>query len=53
MIPHERAMVKKLEGRPFVLVSVSADDDVATLKADGRPWDGPGGPPPTPPGWRH
>lgn len=32
MIPHERELVKKLEGKPFVLLSVSADDDLKTLK---------------------
>src|SRR5262249_26063739 len=26
MIPHQREMVKKLEGKPFALISVSADD---------------------------
>jgi thiol-disulfide isomerase/thioredoxin len=32
MIPHERALVKKLKGKPFVLVSVSADDEKKTLQ---------------------
>lgn len=32
MIPHERDMVKKLEGKPFQLISVSADDEKDTLK---------------------
>lgn len=32
MIPHERDMVKKLEGKPFELVSISFDDSVETLK---------------------
>jgi thiol-disulfide isomerase/thioredoxin len=32
MIPHEREMVKKLKDKPFALVSVSADDEVQTLK---------------------
>jgi thiol-disulfide isomerase/thioredoxin len=31
MIPHERDMVKRLRGQPFVLVSISADDDKQTL----------------------
>ncbi len=31
MIPHERDMVKKLEGKKFKLVSVSADDKKETL----------------------
>ena len=51
MIPHERELVKKLEGKPFVLLSVSADDEVKTLKEflekEPMPWvhwhDGPGG----------
>ena len=32
MIPHERAMVKKHAGKPFVFVSVSADDEAKTVK---------------------
>jgi thiol-disulfide isomerase/thioredoxin len=48
MIPHERAMVRKYAGKPFVLVSVSADDKKETLKEflDKEPmpwvhwWDG-------------
>jgi thiol-disulfide isomerase/thioredoxin len=32
MIPHERALVGKLQGKPFVLVSISVDDDKETLK---------------------
>ena len=31
MIPHEREMVARLKGKPFVLVSVSADEQKATL----------------------
>jgi thiol-disulfide isomerase/thioredoxin len=31
MIPHEREMVKKLAGKPFALISVSADDKKETL----------------------
>ena len=31
MIPHEREMVKHLEGKPFALISVSADDQKETL----------------------
>ena len=42
MIPHEREMVKKMEGKPFVLVSVSADDKKETLtdflKDNPMPW---------------
>lgn len=32
MIPHEREMVEKLKGKPFVLISISADDEKKTLK---------------------
>lgn len=32
MIPHEREMVKKLEGKPFVFISVSADDKKEKVK---------------------
>jgi len=42
MIPHEREMVKKLEGKPFVLVSISGDarKDTLTkfLKDNPMPW---------------
>jgi thiol-disulfide isomerase/thioredoxin len=42
MIPHEREMVKKLDGKKFALVSVSADDEVKTLKdfleKESMPW---------------
>lgn len=42
MIPHEREMVKKLEGKPFLLVSVSADDQKETLtkflEKEPMPW---------------
>jgi thiol-disulfide isomerase/thioredoxin len=31
MIPHERAMVERLKDKPFVLVSISADDKKETL----------------------
>jgi len=31
MIPHERQMAEKFKGRPFSLISVSADDDKETL----------------------
>jgi len=52
MIPHERELVKKLDGKPFVLLSVSVDDaktDVTDfLKEEKMPWahwfDGRGGP---------
>jgi thiol-disulfide isomerase/thioredoxin len=32
MIPHEREMVARLKGKPFALVSVSADDDREAVK---------------------
>ena len=32
MIPHERAMVERLKDDPFVLVSISADEELETLK---------------------
>jgi thiol-disulfide isomerase/thioredoxin len=51
MIPHEREMVSRLEGKPFRLVGLSIDDDVKTLKnflaKEKLPWThwwaGPGG----------
>lgn len=42
MIPHEREMVKRLDGKPFVLLSVSCDDKKETLteflKKEEMPW---------------
>ncbi len=42
MIPHEREMVEKLKGKPFALISVSADDDKKELEEyltkDKMPW---------------
>lgn len=42
MIPHEREMVKRLEGKPFLLLSVSADAKKDTLteflKKEEMPW---------------
>jgi hypothetical protein len=32
MYPHERSLVKKLEGRPFVLLGVNSDADRETVK---------------------
>lgn len=32
MIPHEREMVKRLAGKPFALVSISADDEADRLR---------------------
>jgi thiol-disulfide isomerase/thioredoxin len=53
MIPHEREMVEKLKGKPFVLLSVSCDEKKETLtkfleEKEKMPWahwwDGRGGP---------
>jgi thiol-disulfide isomerase/thioredoxin len=42
MIPHEREMVKKLDGKPFKLISVSVDDKKDTLtkfiEKEPMPW---------------
>ena len=42
MIPHERELVKKLEGKPFALVSISCDDEKETLtkflEKEKMPW---------------
>jgi peroxiredoxin len=32
MYPHERSLVKKMEGKPFVLVGVNSDKDREALK---------------------
>jgi hypothetical protein len=32
MIPHERSLVKKLEGRPFALIGVNTDPDREMVK---------------------
>jgi Thioredoxin-like len=32
MYPHERSLVKKLEGKPFALIGVNSDDNRETLK---------------------
>jgi len=32
MIPHERSLVKKLEGRPFALIGVNTDSDREMVK---------------------
>jgi hypothetical protein len=32
MYPHERSLVKRLEGKPFVLIGVNSDPDRAELK---------------------
>lgn len=52
MIPHERELVKKMDGKPFALLSISADNDKSDLtdflKTEQMPWshwfDGAGGP---------
>ena len=53
MYPHERSLVKRLQGKPFVLLGINADPDRDALKAaleeEGntwrcwwdRDWDGP------------
>ena len=42
MIPHTRALVKKMDGKPFVFVSISADEKKSTLetflKKTPMPW---------------
>lgn len=32
MYPHERSLVKKLTGKPFVLLGINSDEDRAELK---------------------
>src|SRR5438132_842697 len=32
MYPHERSLVKRLEGKPFALIGVNSDDDRQALK---------------------
>ena len=32
MYPHERSLVKRLEGKPFALIGVNSDDDRDKLK---------------------
>ena len=34
MIPHERSLVKRLSGKPFVLIGVNSDRDPEKLKND-------------------
>jgi thiol-disulfide isomerase/thioredoxin len=45
MVPHERSLVKRLEGKPFVLLGFNGDDDRATARRvaqregmNGRSW---------------
>lgn len=33
MIPHERSLVKRLEGKPFALIGVNTDSDQAMVKS--------------------
>jgi hypothetical protein len=57
MVPHERSLVKRLEGKPFTLLGVNADESKEKMKKseernqitwrswfDGRGADGSGGP---------
>lgn len=52
MIPHERSLVKRLEGKPFALLGINSDQDRyetrRRCKAEGITWqswyDGSGGP---------
>jgi len=52
MIPHERSLVKKLEGKPFALLGINSDQDRFETKrrcrSEGVTWrswyDGSGGP---------
>lgn len=32
MLPHERSLVKRMEGRPFALIGVNSDRDLVELK---------------------
>ena len=32
MYPHERSLVKRLEGKPFALIGVNSDKDLAEVK---------------------
>jgi hypothetical protein len=52
LFPHERSLVEKYRGRPFVLLGVNGDVDPRELKMTQTQkgltwrswWDGPGGP---------
>src|SRR5947209_17163272 len=33
MYPHERSLVKKMEGKPFALIGVNTDQEAATVKS--------------------
>lgn len=51
MFPHERSLVKRLEGKPFALIGVNSDRDKALLKKQNEKeqitwrsfWNGPKG----------
>jgi hypothetical protein len=51
MYPHERSLVKRLEGKPFALIGVNSDRDLKKLKPRLEEeqitwrsfWNGPGG----------
>ena len=51
MYPHERSLVKRMAGRPFVLIGVNSDKDLEKLKKDREEngiswrsfWNGPQG----------
>ncbi len=36
MIPHERSLVKRLEGKPFALIGVNTDQDKEMVKTRGQ-----------------
>ncbi len=42
MVPHERELVKRLEGEPFALLGINGDDDrdqaLAVIRAEGMTW---------------
>ena len=42
MVPHERSLVQRLDGKPFVLLGVNGDDTRRTLQetvqAEDMPW---------------
>ena len=42
MLPHEKELVKRLEGKPFVMIGISADQTLADLKkfdaSEQLPW---------------
>ncbi len=36
MIPHERSLVEKLQGKPFALLGINTDDNVNTVKQQSK-----------------